>query len=316
MVKRFSIGRTALAGWSLVAREPLAVAVWGAVLLVFMFAPMLAVLAPMMLELGRLAGELEGAQGPEALDQAIGMQLWMMLFNLVSLIVQLVVQSVVIGAIFRAVIEPENRGRFRLRFGAQEGWLILLVVIAVAFFYAAMLLIVLAAVAIGGLFYLVARDAGAAVGGGIVVLAGLAALTWAGLRLSMAGPMSFAERKLRLFESWKLTKGMSLRLLGMALLNMLTVIIVQLAIVVVFALPFVLLVLRGDVSGFAGDAMPTQAVLKRILLFVLIGSPLSALLQAVLLAAMAAPWAAAYKALAATPAPAPPVDSGAAATAA
>ena len=38
------------------------------------------------------------------------------------------------------------------------------------------------------------------------------------LRLSMAAPMTFAERKLRIFESWELTKGHTLSLLGVGFL--------------------------------------------------------------------------------------------------
>lgn len=300
MAKRFSIGETALAGWGLVRREPKAVAVWGLVLLVFLFGPMVAVLTPIMLEFGRLASDLEGAQGTEAFDQAIGLQLWMMLFNLVSTVVQLVVQSVVIAAVFRAVLEPDNRGRFRLRLGAQEAWLMLLVVIGFAIFYIGMVLVMIAGLAIGGLFYFVAQEAGAFIAGGLVILVGTVALLWVGLRLSMAGPMSFAERKLRLFESWTLTKGSSLRLLGMSLLNMLTLLVAQLVVVAVLAAPFLLWVLRGDFSAFVGDEMPAEGVMRRILLFVAIASPLSALLQAVLLTVMAAPWAAAYKALVAS----------------
>ena len=41
---------------------------------------------------------------------------------------------------------------------------------------------------------------------------------WVSLRLSMAAPMTFAERKLRIFESWELTKGHTLSLLGVGFL--------------------------------------------------------------------------------------------------
>jgi hypothetical protein len=52
----------------------------------------------------------------------------------------------------------------------------------------------------------------------VLRLASYGVIIWLYLRFSMAGPMTFRDRKFRLFESWALTRGHVGRLLGVGAL--------------------------------------------------------------------------------------------------
>ena len=127
----------------------------------------------------------------------------------------------------------------------------------------------------------------------------LGAMAWLGVRLSLAGPMTFAQRRLRLFSAWKLTRRRFWPLLGCYLLAFVFVVIIYL---VAFSLYGVITfattggsiadvatrLLRPDYTSLQAYLTPAQAA-KTV-----IGGFLSALIYAVGFA----PAASAYKAIA------------------
>ncbi|MFT4251614.1 MAG: hypothetical protein QM608_03930 [Caulobacter sp.] len=293
MAKAYSVVSSAMSGWGLLRREPVNVLVWGVLLLVVIYGPLAAMMAPFMIDFVRLAGETGAASlGEEA---AAGMASRMFLTNILSLVLQWLAQSVIACAVFRAVLEPEARSKFRLRLGAQEAWVALVVAIVFVGVYVASFVLGLgvAVVAIG--FYFVGGEPGAVLGAVLGGLAGLGALAWVCLRLSMAAPMSFAERELRLFESWKLTKGYAPRLLGMGLLTLLTVFLAELAVLALILGPIFLLLTGGDPAALR--SVTPDMVRPYIPAFLVIAFPLSALLSSAMLTISVAPWAVAYKAI-------------------
>jgi hypothetical protein len=163
--------------------------------------------------------------------------------------VQLLVYSVMFAAIFRGVLRPTDRGLGYLKLGGDELRLLLL---GVVFF----LLMLLFAVAVGiviGILSVAAQTAPEQARGPLVSLIVVLALTlslWVAVRLSLAGPMTFAEGKLRIFESWRLTRGHFWSLLGMYLLTIILAVVVSVLIMVVLAVIGVVLALAlgiGDV---------------------------------------------------------------------
>lgn len=318
MAKRFSATKAAVAGWSLLGREPLAVAVWGMVLLVLMIGPMLALYLPMIGDFVRLSalGESAGAQDPEALVQMMAMQGRMFLANFGTMGVQLLAQTLVSAAVFRAVLEPQAGRGFYLRVGASEGWMLLLTVIAYVGWYVVYFIAGMVGVILGFVVYFAAGKVAGIAFGILALFAGLVVVVWALLRLSMAWPMTFAARRLVLFESWALTKGSSLRLFGMALLAVLLVIAVEAVVFIVGLIVFALGSI-GSWSALADTAGP-EDLLRTFWPWLVAALPIMALMQAVVLTLYVAPWASAYQQLIAKaaepvePAVAPPppvVDS-------
>jgi hypothetical protein len=140
-----------------------------------------------------------------------------------------------------------------------------------------------------------------------IIVMGLAVfvgMIWVLLRLSMALPMSFADRQFRLFESWALTRGQAGNLFLLALLMFVILIVVEIVILGVLAVPAMVFIAPHMASPQAmPDAMETffkqspQAMLQSagpaIAAFVVVGSILIGAVHAIFIA----PWAAAYRML-------------------
>ncbi len=306
MAKKFSAASAAVSGWALIGRRPLSVAVWSAVILLGLFLPALLLFLPVIdpfVEMIRAMPQTPGAQDPELTARIMAMQGQLSLMNIGMMAVQVVAPAVVMAAAFRAVLRPEEEKGFFLRVGATEGWM-MLVCLVLTFggniaVFAAMIpgvllgLIGFVVMAIGG-----DTEAGAVVGvvvGVIGVIVGELALLWALLRLSMALPMTFAEQRFMLFESWTLTKGQSLRLLGMLLLIGLTLLLVQIVVGVV-AVVAVALVAPG-LSKTLPAARSVAEMLGLIWPILAVALPLAAIVQTVVQVVCVTPLASVYRSL-------------------
>jgi len=138
---------------------------------------------------------------------------------------------------------------------------------------------------------------------GTILLVGFIALfAWVGLRMSMALPMTFAERRIRIFEAWDLTRGHVGNLFLMMLLVIAVVLLIEIAVVVLGV--FAVLALAGLGGVLDLSALSTQhgeALMRRLYLLtpgLLIGAAVIALVAAAFQAIIAAPWAVAYRAIA------------------
>lgn len=103
--------------------------------------------------------------------------------------------SVMLAAVYRAVLRPSDSGAFYLRFGGDELRLVGLLIVVWLIF---------AAVAIGGF------GLSALLGGLFTVvgfIATLCAVVFLGVRLSLIFPATFAARRFRWAEAWRLSKG-------------------------------------------------------------------------------------------------------------
>ncbi|GAA0623432.1 hypothetical protein GCM10009422_19360 [Brevundimonas kwangchunensis] len=132
----------------------------------------------------------------------------------------LLIFSIFTGAVYRAVLRPTESGMAYLRLGATE---LRLAVVLVALWALSIVLTFALALCIGVIAAVIAMAAG---GGGagagiatalivlvlyLVMIAGLLAF-W--VKFSFAAPMTFAEGRIRIFQSWKATKGHFWPLLG------------------------------------------------------------------------------------------------------
>lgn len=203
MNQKISVGEALGAGFRLMGREPLVVAVWfglyflsGAIPMAFSWGETQTLYAQMA------TGDMSAANvrwGP---------------VDIISMIIGLAFMIAMPAAVMRAVIYPDDREFFYLRLGRRELWMALTMI----------LLFVMWVVAYFGSFIVVgAVSFAGSIGGtgGVAVSVILALLVWlvlmvgtvwAALRLSMAGVMAFADMRLRVFESWTFTKGQGVRL--------------------------------------------------------------------------------------------------------
>ena len=234
----FSYGRAIGAGFRVIGRHPLAVVMWAAVYLVFLLLPAIAVLRSVLPDMVAAwqqaalhAGE-HARPDPAAMmalrSRAYGLQpaLWLL---------SVVVNTVVIGAIFRSVLEPE-KGRFGyLRLGGQELWLgLTYLVLTVMTVIMVFILVFPVAIAAGVSAAMAQHGTGSPLMGlvvALVALGGFGVILWVLLRLSLALPMSFAQGRFLLYESWDLTRGQALKMFGVYLVLVLGLAVLELAFV-------------------------------------------------------------------------------------
>jgi len=200
------------------------------------------------------------------------------------------------AAVFRAVLRPQDGGLFYFKLGGDELRILAVnVVLAILF----MTGIVVGAVVLG----VASGAAGAAnqgVGGLIGVVGGLAlvcAIIFVAVRLSLALPMTFAEKRIRIFESWSLTKGRFWGLLGMFVLAVVFAIIVSILGSVIASA--VLAAMGGGMGALTMASAPDLQALSnpQLLTAFAVYILITLVFSALQLAIMYAPAAAAYRAL-------------------
>jgi membrane protease YdiL (CAAX protease family) len=295
---RLSIGEAALEGVRLIGRQPLAILVWSLAFFLFGVLPASAV-----------AWAMAGGRALSMIDSGS------LLADYLPWAV-LPVSAVLYAAIYRAVMRPHEAGYTFLRLGGEEARQFLLLMIRI------LLVVVLA---IAGLFFAaffwgVGRAMPPAIGwllqlAGLLLAFGLGVFVW--LRLSMAAPMSFAEGRFRLFESWRFTKGRIGALFGLMLaVVVMTVLAEILAVVALFGLVEVaagMLRWRGEQAAAAFTHPIAPGAIPYLMGLGLAYSLVCVSVQAIAVA----PWARAYQTLAgtaataATKAPQPPRQAAA-----
>ena len=226
----FSASESAFEGFRIIRREPLTIAVWAVILLV-VSAAVSAVMLPALS--GFTAGIKPGGGTSPAQLAALGNLMWMYLG---ALPIELVVLSVFTAAIYRAVLRPEDKALARLRFGGDELRLMALYLLLGLFFLAVFIGVDIVAALLAGGVIAATRSAGPGASVLIVMIlfaAMIAAWAWLGVKFSFAAPMTFSQKRIRMFASWGATKGRFWPLLGCYLLAGVFVILVMLVDLVV-----------------------------------------------------------------------------------
>lgn len=210
---KFSPSESALEGFRITRERPGTILAWSLVyFLGIMVIAMIMVMAlgPDFIKFVQKGGLESGDAG------AYGSVLQQHQFAFLAIIViSIFLLSVLMGGIYRLALRPSEKGIAHLRLGADE---LRLTVVNLALFSVGVLFLVLTffAATLGGPFGVVVS----------LVLAG--GMIWAGVRLLLATPMTFAEHRIAIFDSWRLTKGHFWSLFGMTILAIIFYIMVWL----------------------------------------------------------------------------------------
>jgi hypothetical protein len=191
---------------------------------------------------------LAGTLTATSRDQAgmIGGAIGGVIFGVGSLAIEVMVTA----ALYRMLLRPgETPGLYYLRLTRDEGRLFVLWLIFLVLFAG---LAGLGAVAVGALTRM---GWWAAMAGGLVVFA---TLVWLALRLSLAGPATFATGRFGFAASWRATRGRVWSLAGMALL---AVCLLALIGVVLWIVTFVLQAAIGGFHSFAPVSLEDREAL-------------------------------------------------------
>jgi hypothetical protein len=280
----FSPTDAALEGFRLTREKPRVLLAWSVANLfisVIMALSLIAMFGPMLAELEAVNANSD--------DPSQALAVFEKLAPLYALVLPagLIVIAVWSAAVYRAVLRPADNRFWYLRLGADELRLALLmliyVVLAIGFTFVLTLvagLLSAGALAIGG-------PVGALISA-IIGLVGIGVFIWVAVRLSLSGPATFAERHIRVFESWILTRGVFWRLLGAYVLSLALVIVVMLLALVIYA-AIAAVMLGGDLSQIGKVFQPDTSSLTSyftpaMLIYLVFGAFLGALQNAVIYA--------------------------------
>lgn len=294
----FSATDAAFEGFRVVRRNPLALAAWTLVYLIYTVGALFAsggMMKSMAVWMEQMEA-LENGPAPTSLDAfapimesyfaAMSHMAW-------TIPVSMIVSAILMAAIARAVLAPGGGSFGNIRLGMDEFRVfIVTMVICILTAIAATVAFVLAAV-IGG----VAIAAMEGWGGLVMALAILAAgafVIWLCVRWSLAVPITVAEKRFAIFDSFNLTKGRFWPLLGMALIAGVMAIVISLLAGVV-TMP---LTMMGGMSMFGGMGEDPIEVMRNFdptSPWMLASAVVNAIVYALTVAVVYAPFTAAYK---------------------
>ncbi|HEY3812926.1 MAG TPA: hypothetical protein VGL66_06850 [Caulobacteraceae bacterium] len=246
-----SVTTCATEGFSVIRRRPWAFAGWILFWLILGMGPFLIALAGLAPKLIDFVGSVRSAH--DAHDPVAVQRLLEDEFGVLTVLAPwglwlMVISTVLFTAVLRAVLEPEKSAFAYLRLGMDEVRLFFLRIV-----YGVLAAAFMAAIVGAGVVLFIATDRyiGHPWEGWIdvlVIVLGLCLLIWVLFRLSLSFPMTFADKRLRIFESWSLTRGHFWGVVGVWALSVLLVVAV--AIGFMFVRQFVFLVIGLSTGAF------------------------------------------------------------------
>ena len=306
---KLDIGEALGEGFRLLGRRPLDTLVWGAAYFVFGVLPMFAIMAWAAGDIIALMKSAQAGASGFNTQQAMATQLKFQALQPLMFVSSLVGRTLVYAAVFRAVLTPQDRGFFYLRFSSTELWVGLVMLVQAVCMFLVMVALMLPAM----LFWIPVFVSAAHQSfsgweiplGMLAMLAAFVVLIWLFIRFSMALPMTFTAGTFRLFESWSLTRGHALGLLGLyivvaVVVGCIAAVVECLVLAVVFAVVAGMGFNAGAVEAFFRQS--PEAILAAIAPLALGVALVGSLLMGPFMALFLGPWARAYAQLETKPA--------------
>ena len=293
----FSASDAAFEGFRLVRRKPVALIAWALLYAVLSLASVFAMsnAIGLMVEWGERAEALESAEPTQAEVMAVFQGFGEVMLSLAWLLpVSLIVGAMLMAAVARAVLNPRAGGFGYLRLGMDEVRVFVVSLVLCILLFCGWLAVGLLVGVLAG----IAGATGASWMWLVVVLgglAGVAAIVWLAVRLSLAVPITVAENRFAIFDSFALTKGRFWPLLGMAVIAFVMVLVISLLAMVV-TLPLNLMTgLESWSFGSNADPEVMAAALDLTNPWVIVNALVEAVVYALTVGVMYAPFAAAYR---------------------
>ncbi len=235
MRRTFSPTDAAVEGFRIVRRRPDVLVIWTGLVLLTAAVSVGLVWSSLAPDFASVISALQSRVRPDVLqpvaEKVRGTQL---LLTPVSA----TLHAVLGAAILRAVLRPDSRSVGYLGFGGDEFRVFLVQMVCgliTAGVLIAWVLFVVVFTAIGiAAAGLHSGEIGKAVLWAVVIggVVGVVGIVYVAIRLSLAAPMTFADREFRLFESWGRTRGQVWRLAGAYVLAYFLQLVVALALMV------------------------------------------------------------------------------------
>ena len=293
----FSPTDAAFEGFRVVRRNPMALVAWTLVYLIYTVGALFAS-GGMMKSMAVWMEQMEALENgpaptsPEAFAPIMESYFQAMSHMAWTIPVSMIVSSILMAAVSRAVLSAGSGSFGNIRLGMDElRVFIVTLVICILTAIVATVAFVLAAV-IGG----VAIAAMEGWGGLVMALAMLAAgafVIWLCVRWSLAVPITVAEKRFAIFDSFSLTKGRFWPMLGMALIaGVMALVITLLASVVSWPLS-----MMGGMSMFGNmgeDPVEMMRNFDPTSPWMLASAVVNAIVYALTVAVVYAPFTAAY----------------------
>lgn len=310
----FSATDAAFEGFRLVRRNPVALVAWTVIYGALNLVALLAI-GPVLDRVVDWHAEAQALESstPDDLSAVWAMmaEFGMIMAQMAWLIpVALLVEAMLLAAVARGVLRPGSGGaRGYLQLGMDE-----VRVLVVTFVLGLLMTLVAVGAAMSvGILVWAARAAGIGAWSGLLAILGLLGaiglLIWLAVRLSLAVPITVAEKRFAFFDSFSLTGGRFWPLLGMAIIVIVMVMIIQLLSGIV-SLP--ISVMSGLETWTMGpDSSPEdlRAALNISNPWVIATIVVDAIIKALVVGVLYAPFSAAYRGIKGSDAEAVPADA-------
>lgn len=305
----FSATEATFEGFRLVRRNPLALVAWALLYAVVSVASLFAMSRAVgpLIRVTEMAEAMEGVTSPPQADVAALFQAMGEVFlNMGWLFpLSIVVGAMLAAAVARGVLTPNAGGFGYLKLGMDE---VRVFVVTLVLSLLSMVLLMLLVFAVGiAVGIAQASGTGIAVLAAVIVgLAGVALAIWLAVRLCLAVPITVAEKRIAIFDSFAVTRGRFWPLLGMIVLTGVMVIIIG-------VLSSIITMPLGLMSGlepwsFGSGSTDIEAMQARFDLsnpWVIASAVVEAVVYALTVGVLYAPFAAAYRDITGWGAPAP-----------
>jgi len=288
----FSATEAAFEGFRVVRRNPLALVFWALFYAVFMGA-IFAMMGPNLISFVTATEQLEQSGATPSMEDFAPLFQMMGLLFVVLLPLSLIASAMIYAAVSRAVLRPGESAFGYLRLGMDE---VRVLVVSMVLFFVFMALMVVASGIIGAVIGMTVAAEMPALWLLVVllILAAIGASIWLAVRLSLAIPITMAERRIAIFDSFGFTRGRFWPLLGMALLAwVMSVVVGLLGSLVAMPLQFATGGGMMALEGLENESLQVilQSAWPAIAAWILINAVMSALQVAVVYA----PFSAAYR---------------------
>ena len=288
----FSATEAAFEGFRVVRRNPMALIFWALFYAVFMVA-IFAMMGPNLISFVTATEQLEQSGTTPTMEDFTPIFQMMGLLFAVLLPLSLIASAMIYAAVARSVLRPGESAFGYLRLGMDE---VRVLVVSLVLFIVFMVLMTVASAIIGAVIGMTIAAEMPALWLLVVllILAAICACIWVAVRLSLAIPITMAERRIAIFDSFSFTKGRFWPLLGMALLAwVMSIVVGLLGSLVAMPLQFATGGGMMALEGLEDESLQVilQSAWPAIAAWIVINAVMSALQVAVVYA----PFSAAYR---------------------